>query len=64
MAEQLADIKGKFLLSINDRPEIRTIFAAFCQREIKLRYSVNRHNGTHADELLIANYPLPKTLSA
>ncbi|WP_408636024.1 hypothetical protein [Pseudophaeobacter flagellatus] len=29
MGEQLAEIRGKFILSINDRPEIRELFAGF-----------------------------------
>lgn len=29
MAEQLAGLKGRFLMSINDRPEIREAFARF-----------------------------------
>lgn len=58
LAAQLRRIKGKFLLSINDVPQIREIFNGFQMREIQLRYSVNRNNMTPADELLIANYPL------
>lgn len=57
LATQLSGIKGKFLLSINDTPQIREIFHGFEMREIKQRYSLNKSN-QHASELLIANYAL------
>lgn len=60
LADQLRTIKGKFLLSINDTPEIRAIFTDFPLLEVKLSYSVNKDNRTQASELLISNYPLPK----
>jgi DNA adenine methylase len=40
MAEQLAEIKGKFLLSINDQPEVRRIFASFAFEEVRTRYTI------------------------
>jgi len=58
LATQLRAIKGKFLLSINDTPEIRAIFAGFEMREVELTYSLCRSGGTAARELLIANYPI------
>ena len=58
LAEQLRHIKGRFLLSINDVPAIREIFAGFQFKEVSLRYSINKEATTKADELLIANYPI------
>lgn len=58
LATQLRAIKGKFLLSINDTPEIREIFAGFELKEVGLTYSLCRSGGTAARELLIANYPI------
>ena len=58
LATQLRAIKGKFLLSINDTPEIREIFAGFELKEVGLTYSLCRLGGTAARELLIANYPI------
>jgi DNA adenine methylase len=34
MAVQLGSIKGRFILSINDHPEIRRVFASFNIEEI------------------------------
>jgi len=56
MAERLAQIKGRFILSINDRPQIRELFASFHFMEATLNYSVNRDNSSSAKELIITNY--------
>lgn len=40
MATRLKAIKGQFILSINDVPEIRDLFAAFQLREVELTYTV------------------------
>lgn len=53
MAEQLAAIKGRFVLSINDVPAIRASFARFQIEEAALRYSVSGGVGTAARELII-----------
>lgn len=55
MAAQLAGLKGRFLLSINDTPEIRRIFAAFPMEEVRLRYTIGRSAATEAAELLICD---------
>ena len=49
------NIKGKFLLSYNDTPEIREIFHSFDVRTIKTVYQV-RSERTIGRELLIINY--------
>ncbi|MFB2530990.1 DNA adenine methylase [Paracoccus sp. p3-h83] len=62
LAEQLAEIKGRFVLSLNDVPEVRAIFAGFHLTEVRTTYTVS---GTRNDapgsraELLIANWTLP-----
>lgn len=61
LAQQLLGLRGKLLLSINDTPEIRAIFAAFSMREVSVTYTVSAAatgNGRRAGELLIANFPL------
>ncbi|GLK71725.1 DNA adenine methylase [Ancylobacter dichloromethanicus] len=55
MAAQLGGLKGRFLLSINDTPEIRRIFAAFPMEEVRLRYTIGRASTTDAAELLICD---------
>jgi DNA adenine methylase len=53
----LSNIQGKFLLSINDYPEIRELYAGFNFDEVDVKYSVCRtDNSTCSRELLISNY--------
>ena len=62
LAQVLAGIKGRFLLSLNDVPEVRAIFAGFALTEVRTTYTIS---GTRNDpaggraELLIANWSLP-----
>jgi DNA adenine methylase len=56
MGDALADLKGKFILSINDRPEVREIFAAFHFEEVRLKYTVSSGEATEAKELVISNF--------
>ena len=56
MAQILANIKGKFILSINDRPEIREIFRGFKLKAVRLKYSVAKEKMTEAKELLVSNF--------
>jgi len=54
--DQLAGVKGQWLLSINDVPQIRDIFARFHHEAVSVRYSVVRRDRGHFGELLIRNY--------
>jgi len=56
IVERLAQIKGHFILSINDTPPIREIFAPFHIRQANLTYSIGRDNSTQAKELIISNW--------
>ncbi|QDK34551.1 DNA adenine methylase [Sphingomonas sp. IC081] len=40
MAQQLRGVRGRFIVSLNDHPEVRRIFAGFDFREEKLAYTV------------------------
>jgi DNA adenine methylase len=53
LAEVLAGIRGTFALSINDRPEVREIFAGFEMEVVRLDYSIGRAGPTTAAELII-----------
>ncbi|PCI45958.1 MAG: DNA methyltransferase [Alphaproteobacteria bacterium] len=57
MADRLKKIKGTFILSINDVPEIRQLFNGFPLHEADLHYSIaGKHStGTRARELIITN---------
>lgn len=61
LADMLAGIRGRFVMSLNDVPEVRTIFAAFDLAEVRTTYTIsaarNDPAGSRA-ELLISNWPL------
>lgn len=52
LADQLAGIKGRFVLSINDHPAIREIFAAFQLAEIEATYTIATHANNKVKELV------------
>jgi DNA adenine methylase len=58
LARRLASIHGKFVLSLNDVPEVRRIFRQFHFREIDLAYTAQQTAGKRFRELLITNYRL------
>ena len=53
LAEQLQAIEGRFVLSINDVPEIRDLFAWAAIRPVEVRYSIG-DNAQLARELIIS----------
>ena len=55
MARRLAGIKGRFILSLNDRPEVRALFSAFTIEPVALTYSISQKQSTEAKELIITN---------
>lgn len=55
LAKLLKVIKGKFIMSINDVPEIRAIFKGFYIKEVNTRYTTGTQPGKQAAELLISN---------
>jgi DNA adenine methylase len=56
LAEILAKIKGKFILSINDHPDIRTVFKKFKTKPVSVAYTANNKNRIEGKELLIINF--------
>ena len=60
LARLLKGIKGRFILSINDVPEIRQIFKAFYIKEVQTTYTVGTHPGKTAAELLVSNVDLSR----
>lgn len=55
LAIELEAIKGRFVLSLNDRPEVRETFQAFHIEAVETTYSIGRENGKSAKEILITN---------
>ena len=60
LAEALAKVRGKFLMSLNDHPEVRRLFTGFKIRPVALKYSCMSAKGAGRAksrcELLISNY--------
>lgn len=56
MAAILGDIKGKFILSINDTPTMRETFKAFKFIETQVKYSIGKDKGFSAAELIYKNF--------
>lgn len=58
----LGEIKGKFILSLNDRPEVRELYRDFRIMKVKTSYSASSTGAkTGISEVLIMNYDQPKT---
>jgi DNA adenine methylase len=58
LSMRLRTIRGKFVLSLNDAPEIRKWFAGFFIRDIELHYTAQRKAGKRFRELIITNFSL------
>lgn len=57
LAGLLGGMKGQFLMSINDRAELRQIFSAFAIKGVQTTYTVAKGKGTVAKEILVSNVP-------
>lgn len=55
MADALASIKGRFILSLNDRPEVRETFNRFRIESVDVNYSINPNAAGKRGEVLISN---------
>jgi DNA adenine methylase len=56
MAERLGKLKAKFILSLNDVPEVRAIFKPFKLYSVELSYTAQKIAGRRYRELLITNF--------
>ena len=55
MADVLRGLQGRFILSINDVPQIRNAFSGFTIRPVRLSYTVAKGKTTAARELIITD---------
>ena len=55
LAERLTQIKGRFVLSLNDLPEVRETFKAFQIQGFSAAYSAQKKSDKRYGELLITN---------
>jgi DNA adenine methylase len=53
----LKGLQGAFIMSLNDKPEVREIFGSFSLIEVTTTYTVARSTSKAAAELLITNRP-------
>lgn len=56
MAEMAKSIKGKMVISVNDIPEMREVFAGLVMQSLAHQYSVSGGKRTPARELIIRNF--------
>ena len=56
IAQILSNIKARFILSLNDHPDIRETFKDFNIKPVAIKYSVSKGKQTAGKELLITNY--------
>jgi len=59
LADQLREIRGKFILSINAVPEIRKVFAGFDFETVDLTYTLNGSAQKEVQEFIISTVGLP-----
>jgi DNA adenine methylase len=57
LEHRLRILRGMFVLSLNDVPEVRKLFSKFKFQEIALHYTSQRKAGKRYAELLITNFP-------
>ncbi|WP_201746388.1 DNA adenine methylase [Veronia nyctiphanis] len=56
MAELAQTSKGKFVISINDHPEIREVFEGLTCHNVSITYTVGgSHNAAKRDELIFTS---------
>ncbi|MCX4026935.1 DNA adenine methylase [Endozoicomonas sp. SM1973] len=55
MAELAKTSKGRFVISINDHPDIRQVFDGLDINEVKINYTVGSNNRKQSKELIICN---------
>jgi len=56
LEERLRNLRGKFVLSLNDVPEVRKLFHRFHIEDIQLAYTAQRRSGNRYREVLITNF--------
>jgi DNA adenine methylase len=56
METRLHKLKGKFILSLDDRAEVRELFGKFRMQKVDLAYTAKRDTSARHRELLITNF--------
>jgi DNA adenine methylase len=58
MEQRLRAVTGKFILSLDDRPEVRNLFQRFRIEAVELAYTAKRDTKSRHKEVLILNFDL------
>ncbi len=64
LERRLRALKGKFILSLDDRAEVRDLFARFQMQTVELAYTAKRNTRARHKELLITNFEPKAAASA
>jgi len=56
LAERLVKVRGKFILSLNDVPEVRALFGRFRIEQVELHYTSQKTAGRRYKEVFITNF--------
>jgi DNA adenine methylase len=56
LADRLGKIRGKFILSLNDVPEVRALFGHFRIEQVELHYTSQKAAGRRYKEVVITNF--------
>ena len=59
IADRMMNTKGRFLISLNDTPEVRSIFAAFRVCDVSLTYTIGGGQANPVGEVLIMDHKKP-----
>jgi DNA adenine methylase len=57
LAQRLKAVRGAFVMTVNDRPELREMFEWAAIRTVSLTYSVGLQHNVAAQEIIITNRP-------
>ena len=57
LRDRLTAMRGKFVLSLNNLPEVRRLFSKFRIRTVEIPYTAQRKVGKRYGEVLITNFP-------
>jgi DNA adenine methylase len=62
--ERLRAVKGRFILSLDDHPEVRRIFGSWEIASVELAYTAQTKTGKRYGEVLITNFPVRQGAAA
>jgi DNA adenine methylase len=62
LAAQLAGISGRFILSVNDVPEMREVFARFSIEGVSTKYTITGGKWSDVAEIIVSG-PAPGVIA-